>query len=135
MTRDYTEWSETMPNGHHSPSPGEPRDRRSIDQRVDQMVNRQEDLERRVITNEKAIALLVETSVADGIRAAVKDPATWDALFAALGNRAQDEAGSAAVKGFKWLTARVFWWSIAGLAIYAVGGWTLLMDVLKKIPH
>lgn len=89
------------------------------------------ELRQRVKADEKAIAVLVQTSVVDGIRAAVADPATWDAFFAALALRAQNQAGAVATGGLKWLLRRVFWGLVAAGAIYAVGGWTALGAWLK----
>ena len=107
-------------------------ERRSSDPAIAAIARHQIDLERRVENNEAAISLLVETSVAEGIRKAVADPKTWDAFFAALGRRAQDEAGSVAMAGIRKLLMHAFWWLIVGGVIYMFGGWTLLQAYLKK---
>lgn len=91
------------------------------------------DLQRRVTNNEANIKLLIETSVASGIRQAVADPQTWDAFFQAMGNRAQAEAGRATVGGLKWLGLRMFWGIMAGLVLYYVGGWSMLAAAIKAI--
>jgi hypothetical protein len=89
------------------------------------------DHEQRLAANEKAISTLVQTSVADGIKQAVSDKATWDAFFAALGARTQDQVGEAAVGGLRWLASRVFWLVVVGGVLYAAGGWSLLVSVIK----
>lgn len=115
-----------------NPRPHVDRERRDTDHRVEMLTNKSHELERRIATNEKAIALIVETSVAEGIKAAVGDPATWDAFFAALGNRAQNEAGSVVMGGVKWVGRRIFWWSLACIVVYYVGGWDLLIKVAQR---
>jgi len=106
--------------------PAEDRDE-AVQRQLQYMSRVQGDLEQRVTTNEKAIALMVRTSVAEGIHSAVADPKVWDAFFAALGNRAQNQAGEAAVGGLKWLGRKILWTLIVGGVLYAVGGWALLV--------
>ena len=92
-----------------------------------------DDLEKRVARNEGAIKILVETSVAEGIRQAVADPKTWDAFFGALATRASREAGKASVSGLKWVALRVFWGTAAGLILYYIGGWGFLAAAIKAL--
>lgn len=89
-------------------------------------------LEARVADTEKVIALLVQTSVAEGIKQAVANPETWDAFFTALAKQAQDQAGQVAVGGLRWLFTRLLWFTIGGMLIYMVGGWDLLVRFLTK---
>lgn len=91
------------------------------------------DLKDRVKHNEKALALIVDNSVAEGIKRAVSDPETWNAFFKALGSRAQNQAGEVAVGGVKWLAQKILWGLIAGAVVYAVGGFTLVSSVLKAL--
>lgn len=122
---------------HHQ---GDPRytqgnERRSHHSQMNYLAEQQQLLEARIISNEKAIKLLVETSVADGIKAAVANPATWDAFFASLRNRAQAGAGEVTVSGFKWLVRKAAWTALAALILYVVGGWALLSTAVKNLTH
>lgn len=96
------------------------------------------DHEMRIASTEKAVATLVQTSVADGIKQAVASEATWDAFFHALSKRAQNQAGEVAMGGLKWLLSRIFWVAVIGGVLYAAGGWSLLVSVIKssagKVP-
>lgn len=106
-------------------------ERRLIKAQIKFLSENADQLGARVESNEKAIALLVETSVAQGIRTAVADERTWDAFFAALAKRAKDQTGEVAFSGLRWLGSRLFWGLVIGGILYFVGGWALLVATVK----
>lgn len=87
--------------------------------------------------DEVAQAALKPQDVADavsaGIRAALADPTTWTA--AASGARASTEkhAGQWMVNAAWSALSKAFWFTLAGLVVYSIGGWSALTAVWKSI--
>lgn len=74
-------------------------------------------------------------AVADGIRAAVSDPALWAAAGVAMRRRAQEEAGGLLFGGLKVVASRIAWVLMIGAAVYYLGGWVALSAWLKSGGH
>lgn len=75
----------------------------------------------------------VADAVSAGIKSALADPTTWTA--AASGARASTEkhAGQWMV-GAVWAVVRkAFWFTLAGLVVYSVGGWSALTALWKAV--
>ncbi len=86
----------------------------------------------RVTANEAAIRSIVVASVAEGLKAAIADPATWDAFFLAFSRRAQKEAGTLAWTSIKWAIMRTLTLVVVGMFIYLLGGWSMLATFVKS---
>ncbi len=87
--------------------------------------------------DEVARAALTPQAVADavsaGIKAALADPTTWTA--AAGGARASTEkhAGQWMVSTLWSVVRKAFWFTLAGLVVYSVGGWSALSALWKAV--
>lgn len=80
---------------------------------------------------EMLIADEVAAAVRDGIRAAVSDPAVWSAAIAAMQTHARAEAGGWLFGGIKAMLSKAFWIMLIGAGVYAVGGWSALVALVK----
>ena len=86
------------------------------------------------ITEVKGDALTaqdVRDAVANGLRSAFADPATWAAAVAAIQKHTQAEAGAWLFSGVRTLLSRVAWVVVIGMGIYMLGGWTALSSFVK----
>ena len=78
---------------------------------------------------------VIQAAVADGIKAAVSDPAMWAAAMRAMQHHAQAEAGGWLFGGLKAMFSRAAWMLVIGLGIYLIGGWTALAAFFKTGAH
>lgn len=69
--------------------------------------------------------------MAEGIVAAVGNPATWQAGREAMKRQARDAAGGWLLGGVRFLADKLLWVGLALIAIYTLGGWPALAAVLK----
>lgn len=79
----------------------------------------------------EAQAEMIAQAVTAGIRAAVADPAMWQAGSEAMERMWRDKAGGWLLGNLKALASRVAWVAAIGLAVYAMGGWSALMALIK----
>lgn len=75
----------------------------------------------------------VEMAVARGFARSVMDPATWDAMLDALGQRTEKHAGRWMLGGLRAFLSRLSWFVAAGLVVYWVGGWSALAALAKHL--
>jgi hypothetical protein len=68
---------------------------------------------------------------AQGIAAAVGNPATWQAARDAMKQQARDAAGNWILGSLRFLIDKMMWAAIALLAIYTLGGWPALAAAFK----
>lgn len=73
----------------------------------------------------------VADAVRDGIRAAVSDPAVWSAAITAMQTHARSEAGGWLFGGIKAMMSKLFWIMLIGAGVYALGGWSALVALVK----
>ena len=73
------------------------------------------------------MAAVMRDAVAEGIRAAVSDPALWSAAGDAMQQQATKAAGGWLFSGLRAAMSRIGWVLVIGLAVYMVGGWTALV--------
>lgn len=116
-----------MPSGDEARDPGSHPHRRMVES---EYVRQLGVLTRRLERNERAIAGGVQKAVTDGIREAVADKRTWDAFFAAAAEAAQNQAGAVTMGGIKWALRKAAWGLVLAGAVYAAGGWPLLLKFL-----
>lgn len=78
--------------------------------------------------NESAIAKAVEI----GITRAVSNPALWEAAGAAMRQQAQSAAGGWLLGGIKAMATRAAWIVAIIAGVYALGGWTAVLGLIKS---
>lgn len=78
-----------------------------------------------------AHAAMIAAAVAEGIREAVADPATWDAAGQAMQDRAQRVAGGWLIGGARALLQRAAWVVAILSGVYALGGWGAVVAWVK----
>lgn len=69
--------------------------------------------------------------MAEGIVAAVGNPATWAAGREAMKRQAQQAAGGWLLGGLRFIADKLMWATVAFVAIYALGGWPAIAAALK----
>lgn len=69
--------------------------------------------------------------MAEGIAAAVGNPATWAAAREAMRRQAQQAAGGWLLGGLRFVLDKCLWAGLALLAVYLLGGWPALATALK----
>lgn len=74
----------------------------------------------------------VRQAVADGIRLAVADPDMWSDALAAMQKHAQKEAGGWLLGWIKGMLSKAALFAMIGLGVYALGGWSALLALLKS---
>lgn len=73
------------------------------------------------------------TAVRDGITAALSDPATWAAAVSGMRASTEEHAGKWMV-GAVWAVIRkLALFTMAGLVVYSIGGWSALSALWKTI--
>jgi hypothetical protein len=76
-------------------------------------------------------------AVAEGIREALTDPATTDAMvtsfYDAFQRHAQQAAGRAVVSTAKTVATKGLVWFMVGLGIYSLGGWAAVVGAWKLL--
>lgn len=77
------------------------------------------------------MAKVMADAVADGIKAAVSDPAMWTAAGEAMQQRAATATGGIVLGGLKAMFSRFFLIILIAGTIYAVGGWAALTAAWK----
>jgi hypothetical protein len=77
----------------------------------------------------------VSGAVADGIRAAVSDPAMWAAAVEAMQTHAKTEAGGWLLRVIKGALSKALLFAVVGLAVYSIGGWSALASLFKTTQH
>lgn len=87
----------------------------------------------RNVLDQEALSLAMQKAVADGIRAAVSDPALWSAAGAAMQQRAASTAGGWLFGGIGVALSKIGWALLFLIAIYLVGGWGALVAGLKAL--
>lgn len=75
----------------------------------------------------------IKDAVANGMMQAVGDPAFFDAAFRAMGERTTTAAGGFILGGVRGLFSKVFWFGLAGVAVYIAGGWGALVSMFKLL--
>lgn len=83
--------------------------------------------------NRDEMAAVMRDAVAEGIRAAVSDPALWTAAGNAMQQRAASATGGWLIGGVRAAISRAGWVVFIGLGIYMVGGWTALAAAWKAL--
>jgi hypothetical protein len=78
-------------------------------------------------------SVAVKDAVANGMTQAVGDPKFWDEAFKAMGERTTTAAGGFILGGVRGLLSKVFWFGLAGIAVYIAGGWGALVSMFKLI--
>jgi len=74
---------------------------------------------------------MVRDAVADGIRAAVSDPALWGEALSAMQAHAQQQAGGWLFGWLRMLASKALLFVVVGLGVYALGGWSALAAFFK----
>lgn len=74
----------------------------------------------------------VRDAVANGLKAAFADPATWAAAVTAIQRHTQAEAGAWLFSGIKTLLSRLAWVCVIGVGVYLLGGWSALVSFFKS---
>lgn len=69
--------------------------------------------------------------MAEGIVAAVGNPATWAAGREAMKRQAQQAAGGWLLGGLRFVLDKFMWAGVALLAVYMLGGWPAIATALK----
>lgn len=73
----------------------------------------------------------IPTLMAQGIAAAVGNPATWEAARVAMHRQAKDAAGGIVLRGVRFLVDKLFWGAVAVGALYMMGGWPAVAAIVK----
>ena len=73
----------------------------------------------------------IPTLMAQGIAAAVGNPATWEAARAAMHRQAKDATGGIVLRGVRFLVDKLFWGAVAVGALYMMGGWPAVAAIVK----
>lgn len=73
------------------------------------------------------------TAVRDGITAALADPATWAAAMGGMRASTEEHAGRWMVGAVWSVIRKLALFTLAGLVVYSIGGWTALSSVWKAI--
>lgn len=92
-----------------------------------QIARHDEEIEALKSAQSQAIASAVER----GIMAAVANPALWDAAGKAMRQQAQSAAGGWLLGGIKAAATRAAWIVAILAGVYALGGWSAVMALLK----
>lgn len=79
------------------------------------------------------LAAAMRDAVAEGIRAAVSDPALWTAAGNAMQQRAASATGGWLIGGARAAISRAGWLVFIGLGVYMVGGWAALAAAWKAL--
>ena len=69
--------------------------------------------------------------MAQGIVAAVGNPATWAAGREAMKRQARDAAGGWLLGGLRFIADKLMWAGVALAAVYMLGGWPAIAAALK----
>lgn len=77
------------------------------------------------------IAVTMREAVRQGLRDAVADPQLWDAAGKAMREQAQSAAGGWLLGGVGALGKRAAWILAIGAGVYALGGWSALVALIK----
>lgn len=86
----------------------------------------------RVLEEQMAdIAVVMREAVRAGLRDAVADPQLWDAAGKAMREQAQSAAGGWLLGGVGALGKRAAWILAIGAGVYALGGWSALVALIK----
>lgn len=91
-----------------------------------------------VVTDLHASALTQEAvrhAMADGLFDAINRPEFWPTLSSGLQRHARDEAGGWLLGSLKTALSRVLLFTVIGLLVYLVGGWTALVSFFKSGTH
>lgn len=75
----------------------------------------------------------VATAVRDGITAALSDPATWAAAVGGMRASTEEHAGRWMVGAVWSVVRKLAFFTLAGLVVYSIGGWSALSAVWKSI--
>lgn len=86
----------------------------------------------RVLEEQMAdIAVTMRHSVTAGLRDAVADPELWEAVGKAMREQTQSAAGGWLLGGIGALGKRAAWIVAIGAGVYALGGWSALVALIK----
>jgi hypothetical protein len=77
------------------------------------------------------IAVTMREAVGAGLRDAVADPQLWEAAGRAMREQAQSAAGGWLLGGVGALGKRAAWVLAIGAGVYALGGWSALVALIK----
>lgn len=75
----------------------------------------------------------VAAAVRDGITAALADPATWAAAVGGMRASTEEHAGRWMVGAVWSVVRKLALFTLAGLVVYSIGGWSALSAVWKSI--
>jgi hypothetical protein len=75
----------------------------------------------------------VADAVRDGITAALADPATWAAAMGGMRASTEEHAGRWMVGAVWSVIRKMALFTLAGLVVYSVGGWSALSALWKTI--
>lgn len=84
-----------------------------------------------LVAMREAMRAHVAEAVAEGIRAAVSDPALWESAGKAMRAQAQSAAGGWLLGGIGAVGRRLGWVLVIGGGIYLLGGWGALIAFVK----
>lgn len=76
---------------------------------------------------------IVKTAFAEAIQETVTDPEFWQNVRAAMVQQTTQAAGGWLVSGIMTGLKTLLWAGIAGLALYMVGGWKLIVAVATSL--
>lgn len=99
-------------------------DMEAIEGHLGLVMSRIEDISKAALTPEH-----ITEAVASGLIAALHDERTWAAAAAGIRTSAQREAGNILVSALSGVLKKVTLFSVAGLLVYWVGGWSALAAV------
>lgn len=75
----------------------------------------------------------VADAVRDGITAALADPATWAAAMGGMRASTEEHAGRWMVGAVWSVVRKLALFTLAGLVVYSVGGWSALTALWKAV--
>lgn len=73
----------------------------------------------------------IKAAVAEGVKAAIADPETWDAALAAVQRKAVDGTGKFVLSGAVLVLKKFALFISFGIIVYMLGGWSALVAFLK----
>lgn len=85
------------------------------------------------IMDKEAMAATMQEAVANGIKAAVADPAFWNAAGAAMQQRAESSAAGWLLGTIRAAFSKVGMGILLLLGLYLIGGWGALISGIKAI--
>lgn len=85
------------------------------------------------VLDREAMRRVMQEAVAEGIKAAVSDPALWAAAGAAMQTRAQNTAGGWLFSGLRAVFSRVGFIVMLLVGMGMVGGWQGFLAALRAL--